>query len=77
MNMSNEKETGREIAAAVREHVLAEVTPAPTPPEIPAYEPMYPQGTPEYDAYAAELRTELAKWVADASNQWPQESETK
>ena len=26
--------------------------------------PRFPQGTPEYDAYAAELRAELAKFVA-------------
>lgn len=26
-------------------------------------EPTYPQGTPEYDAYAAELRTELGKFA--------------
>lgn len=26
--------------------------------------PLYPKGTPEYDAYAAELKTELDKWVA-------------
>lgn len=25
---------------------------------------MYPEGTPEYEAYAANLRAELAKWVA-------------
>lgn len=27
-------------------------------------QPRFPQGTPEYDAYAAELREELRKWVA-------------
>lgn len=26
--------------------------------------PIHPKGTPEYDAYAAELKTELDKWVA-------------
>lgn len=25
--------------------------------------PRYPEGTPEYDAYAAELREELRKWA--------------
>jgi hypothetical protein len=27
-------------------------------------QPRYPQGTPEYDAYLAELRVELAKFAA-------------
>lgn len=27
-------------------------------------EPKYPKGTPEYDAYAAELAVELAKFAA-------------
>lgn len=26
-------------------------------------QPIYPPGSPEYEAYAAELRAELAKWV--------------
>lgn len=27
--------------------------------------PKYPAGTPEYDAYATELRAELEKWIKD------------
>lgn len=30
----------------------------------PLIEPRYPIGTPEYDAYAEELRAELRKWSA-------------
>lgn len=26
-------------------------------------EPLFPKGTPEYERYAAELRTELNKWI--------------
>lgn len=31
--------------------------------QAPAVEPRFPKGTPEYDAYAAELRTELEKFA--------------
>lgn len=35
-----------------------------TPEQPTALLPQYPEGTPEYDAYVSELRTELAKFAA-------------
>jgi hypothetical protein len=32
-------------------------------PIVPSEDPAYPQGTPEYETYAAKLRTELAKFA--------------
>lgn len=46
---------------ALLEQIEAGVTELETPEFIDP--PRFPEGTPEYDAYAAELKTELAKWV--------------
>lgn len=39
-------------------------------------EPIYPEGTPEYEAYRAELRTELTKWArGDHPYEYPTDKE--
>lgn len=59
--LSHSLSAGRHYPATTPEQVWDE---AHTENEQRFLTPEFPAGTPEYEAYAAELRTELDKWVA-------------